>query len=278
MLGAVFLFASMDAGVKYLVKHYPVVQVVWARYFFHLVLLTAVFAKSLPVLVKTTNLKIQIVRSILLLATTALFFTGLRFVPLADMTAIMMVAPLIVTALSMPLLKEPVGPRRWLGVVVGFAGALIIIRPTSGVMQLAALLPLAAAASYALYQISTRHLSSSDPVLTTLLYSATSGAVLTSFLVPFYWTWPTPMGWALLLYTGFCGGFGHFALIKAFTSAPAAVITPFSYTSLIWATGWGFFVYGEFPDHWTIVGAAIIALSGLYVFFREQRVKAHQQS
>jgi drug/metabolite transporter (DMT)-like permease len=277
MLVAMFLFASMDAGIKYLVKHYPVVQVVWARYFFQVMLLAIVFAGRLPVLVRTANLRLQILRSILLLATTALFFTGLRYVPLADMTAIMMVAPLIVTALSMPLLREPVGPRRWLGVIVGFTGAVVIIRPAGDVVQLASLFPLVAAGCYALYQISTRYLSNSDPVLTTLLYSAVSGAVLSSLVVPFYWVWPTPLGWTLMVYAGLCGGFGHFAMIKAFATAPAATITPLSYTSLLWATSYGFFIYGEFPDRWTIVGAIIVAASGLYVFFREQRVKAGRQ-
>lgn len=268
-----FLFTSMDAGVKYLVNHYPTVQVIWARYFFHLVLLCLVFARRIPALIQTANLGLQLGRSVLLLATTALFFTGLRFVPLAESSAIMMVTPLIVTALSMPLLREPVGPRRWLGVAIGFAGALVIIRPTGDVVQLAALFPLAAAASYAFYQISTRYLGNSDPVLTTLLYSAASGAVIASLAVPFFWVPPTALDWMLMGYAGLCGGFGHFALIKAFTSAPAAAVTPFTYSNIVWATGYGIFLYGEFPDPWTIVGAAIVAASGLYIFFREQSAK-----
>ncbi len=273
MICAMFLFTSMDAAVKYLVKHYPVVQVTWGRYFFHMVLLAMVLARRVPSLVRTPNLNLQIGRSILLLVTTGLFFTGLRFVPLADASAVMMLTPLIVTALSVPLLREPVGPRRWLGVGIGFCGALIIIRPTGDVVQLASLFPLAAAGTYAFYQISTRYLGGSDPVLTTLLYSAASGAVITSMAVPFFWVWPTPGDWLLLIYTGLCGGFGHFALIKAFTLAPAAAITPFTYTNMIWATAYGFFIYGDFPDRWTVSGAVLVAASGLYVFFREQRVK-----
>lgn len=268
-----FLFTSMDAGVKYLVQHYATVQVMWARFFFHLVLLCLVFARRLPSLVQTPNLGLQVGRSMLLLATTGLFFTGLRFVPLADSSAVMMVSPLIVTALSMPLLREPVGPRRWFGVAIGFCGALIIIRPAGEFMQLAALLPLGAAATYAFYQISTRYLGHSDPVITTLLYSAASGALLTSFAVPFFWQTPAPFDWAVMVYIGLCGGFGHFALIKSFNAAPAAAVVPFTYSNIVWATGYGFFLYGEFPDQWTLIGAAIVAASGLYIFFREQKLK-----
>lgn len=273
MLFAMFLFMSMDAGVKYLVRHYPTVQVVWARFFFHLVLLVVVFANRLPGLVRTSNAGLQLGRSLLLLATTGLFFTGLRFVPLAESSAMMMVSPLIVTALSMPLLREPVGVRRWLGVVFGFTGALIIIRPGGDLAQLATLFPLGAAFTYALYQLSTRFMSQSDPVTTTLFYSAALGALFMSFAVPFVWVAPTPWDWALMVYIGLCGGLGHFAVIKSLTVAPAATVQPFTYSNIIWATLYGYFIYGDFPDNWTFLGAGIVAASGLYIFFREQYLK-----
>ena len=272
MLLAMALFASMDATVKHLIETYSTVQVVWARFFFHLLLLLLVIGRRLPRLVQTAHPGLQFLRSALMIGTTTLFFTGLIYVPLADAASMMLVSPLIVTALSMPILKEPVGVRRWSGVIVGFIGALIIIRPT-GDLQLATLLPLCAAASYAVYQISTRFLSQSDPVLTTLFYTAALGALLGSIAAPFFWTTPTALDWGLMIFTGLCGGLGHFAVIRAFAAAPAATVAPFSYTAIIWATTYGFVLFGNFPDRWTILGAAIVIASGLYIFFREQSRK-----
>ncbi|MDD9878992.1 MAG: DMT family transporter [Magnetovibrio sp.] len=274
MLLAMFLFVSMDACVKTLVRDHPTVQIVWARYFFHVVLLVVLLAPRMRQIVKTDRLGLQLVRSLLLLATTALFFTGLRYVPLVESSAMMLISPLLVTALAAVVLKENVGPRRWISVAVGLAGAMIIIRPGSELMQWAILFPTAAACSYAVYQISTRFLSSADPVLTTLFYTAVTGALVSSLAVPFYWVEPTPLAWLLMIGAGLGGGLGHFALIKALTVAPASVVTPFTYSNMIWAAGYGYFLYAELPDLWTVVGAVIIAGSGLYVFYRESQLRA----
>lgn len=271
MLLTMFLFVGMDACAKTLIQTYPLVQVVWARYFFHVVFLAAVLAPRLRGLVVTERLGLQLMRSLLLLVTTGLFFAGLQFVPLADASAIMLASPIVVTALATPLLKERVGPRRWMGVLAGCLGAAVIIRPGSEVMQLASLFTLGAACTYAFYQISTRFLSQSDPVLTTLLYSASIGALVTSVAVPFYWLAPAPGDWLLFMLLGLLGGIGHFAMIKSLTSAPAAVVVPFTYSNMIWATLYGFILFAELPDMWTVAGAAIIAGSGLYIFHREQR-------
>jgi len=274
MLLAMFLFVSMDAAVKTLVQTHSTVQIVWARYFFHVVLLAIFLAPRLGRVVRTANLGLQLTRSLLLLATTGLFFTGLRHVPLVESSAMMLISPLLVTALAVPVLKERVGARRWMSVAIGFGGALLIIRPGAEAMQLAILFPTAAAATYAVYQISTRLLSKADPVLTTLFYTAVIGALLASAAAPFFWVDPTPMGWLLMIAVGLAGGFGHFALIKAFTASEASVVVPFTYTNMIWATAYGFFIYAELPDLWTVIGALIIAASGLYVYHRESRLKA----
>jgi len=192
-------------------------------------------------------------------------------VQLATAATMMYAAPLMVTALAAPMLGERVGPRRWAGVLIGFAGALIILRPGTSAMQLAVLLPLGAAAMYALYQVTTRMLAGSDSASTTIIYTASVGVVVMSALVPFFWTAPSPEQWGLLVLTGVFGGLGHFTLIKAFEAAPAATVTPFGYSSLIWATLWGFLVFGDLPDLWTITGAGVIVGSGLYIFHREQR-------
>ncbi|WP_282606857.1 DMT family transporter [Pelagibius sp. Alg239-R121] len=273
MLLTMLLFVSMDTAAKHLTQSYPVLQVVWARYFFHALLLALYLNRRIPGLMRTKRLGIQLFRSLLLLVTTVLFFTGISLIPLADASAIMFVAPIIVTALSMPLLKEKVGPRRWVSIVVGFIGALIIIRPGGETVQIAALLPFCAACCYALYQIITRSLSHSDQPLTTLAYTALVGAVVMCFVAPFNWQSPDTNGWLLMILIGFLGGISQFTLIKAFQSAPAAAVTPFSYSSLIWATFYGFIVFGDLPDQPTVAGALIIAASGLYIFHRENLKK-----
>jgi drug/metabolite transporter (DMT)-like permease len=215
-----------------------------------------------------------VLRSALLFATTALFFIGLSKVPLADATAVMMVAPLLVTALAVPLLGERVGPRRWASVLVGFCGALIVVRPGAGMASSGALFPLAAAFAYAGYQIATRVVARSDPPLTTLLHSALVGAVIASFAVPYFWTAPDVLGWLLLAAIGLLGGLGHYALIRAFQVAPANLLAPFGYTNLVWATLFGFLLFGDLPDEATLGGAAIIIASGLYVLHRERRQRS----
>ena len=271
---ATFLFVTMDAMIKVLLSDgYSLVQVVWARYFFHVLLLVIILLPRIQKISQSENFKLQLFRSILMLLTTSLFFAGLQYVPLAEASSMMLISPLIVTALAMPILKEPVGARRWVSIFIGFFGALIIIRPGSALMSIGILLPAAAAVSYAVYQISTRLLSQEDSTLTTLFYTALVGALFTSIATPFYWIQPSSFAWMLMFGAGFCGGFGHFALIKAFTLSPASVISPYGYLNMIWAILFGFVLFAELPDSWTIAGAAIITGSGLYVYHRERRLK-----
>ena len=278
MLLATFLFVSLDSIAKHLVQHYPVPQVVWARYCFHLLFLLILLNRRVVQIMVTHRLRLQCLRSIMLLLATAFYFWGLRYVPIAKAASIMMVSPIIVTTLSVPLLKESVGIHRWLGVLAGFAGALIILKPGGDILMLAALLPLGAAIMYALYQISTRLLSQTDSPLTTLIYTSLFGALLASCAVPFVWTTPDAKGWALMGMTGLLGGLGHFSLIKAFQHSHAAVISPFGYTSLLWAVLYGIILFGEYPQAKTLAGAAIILGSGLYLFHRERSIAQRHSS
>jgi drug/metabolite transporter (DMT)-like permease len=270
MLFTGICFVGMDTLAKHLTQSYPVAQVVWARYVFHFLLLALVLGPRLPRTMHSQRLGLQCLRSLLMLGATGLFFTALSFIPLANATAIMFVAPIMVTALAMPLLGERVGPYRWLGVVVGFLGALIIIRPGTETMNPAAILALGAAGCYALYQIATRRLSATEAPMTTLAYTALIGVLATSALVPFVWLPPAPMHWLAMVGLGLLGGVGHFALIKAFQFAPAATVTPFGYTNLIWAVLFGYLIFGDLPDGWTVSGALVIASSGLYIVHRER--------
>lgn len=272
ILAAVLVIATMDMFAKFLVRDHSVPMIAWARYNFHIVLMLPLLARLGPKSVlQTRRLGLQIGRATLLLATTFLIFGSLKFIPLADMTAIVFAAPLIATGLSVPILGERVGPRRWLGVLIGFGGVLVVVRPGVDSLDWGAVLALAAAFTYGLYQIATRAISRTDGTLTTLFYTALVGAIVTNIIVPFFWQWPSPLEWAYLALTGGLGALGQFLFIKAYGHAPASTLAPYIYTQLIWSAGLGVLAFGDFPDIWTLAGAAIIAGSGIYIWHRERR-------
>jgi len=269
MLLSVLLAACMDATAKYLTQTYPVLQIVWARYTFQALVVVLALAPRLPVLVHTRRLGVQLARSAMLLGATVTFLFGLQNMPLTEASTILFLSPLIVTALSVPLLGERVGPRRWFAVFAGFAGALIIIRPGGEAFSLWAIFPMGTAFLYALYMVTTRHLSRTDSTLTTLVYTASVGALVMSVIVPFVWEPFDAKGWLLVIMLGGMGGANHFALIRAFRAAAAGVVSPFEYSRLLWATLFGFTLFGNLPDGWTILGAAVIVGAGLYIYRRE---------
>lgn len=270
MLLAVMLFVVLDTFAKLLSETYPVWQIVWARYTFHLVLIALFLRGALPRTLRTRRLPLQLLRSLLLVITTGLFFMGLSMLQLAQAAAVMLLGPLFITALSVPFLGEKVGMRRWGGVFAGLVGALIVIRPGTDVFVLASLFPLAAALVNAFYHITTRLLSHSDSSMTTLTYSSLVGAVVMTLGVPFFWVQPDLIGWIMMVAVGLIGGSSHFCLIKSYSEAPAAVVAPFGYSNIVWAVLFGFVVWGDLPDAWTLIGAGILVVSGLYVFHREQ--------
>ena len=274
MLATMFWFVTLDSTAKYLMQSYPVVQVIWARFFFHLVFVAILMGRHLPRQVRSQWPGQQYLRSFFMFATTVLFFSGLHILPLATAATIMFLSPILVTMLSIPLLGEKVGMRRWIGIVIGFAGALVVMRPGTDSLQLGILVVLAAAFTHALYQVSTRKLRSRDGPITTLFYTALVGAAVTSTAVPFYWEPVALSAWPLFVFAGLAGCIGHLCLIRAFRCAPASVVAPFSYSSLLWATLFGFVLFGDLPDSWTLAGAALIIGSGLYIFHREHRLKA----
>ena len=270
---ALALFIGMSGLVKQLAQDYPVEQIIWARYFFHFVLMLAVFPHRIPTFLVSRRKGVQVLRGLLMLLATVCGFTALRFMRIADITAITFTTPLIATALSVLILREQVGVRRWSAVLVGFIGVLIVVRPGSGVFDWWVLLPLVMACLYALYQIATRLVRDAADPLNALFYTALVGAVLTVPFLLFGWRTPdNALDWLMLAALGVLGGTGHFLIIEAYRRAPVSVIAPFGYTELIWAALVGYAVFGELPDGWTWVGAAVIAASGLFVLHRE-RVK-----
>jgi drug/metabolite transporter (DMT)-like permease len=277
MVGAGFIFSAMDALAKGLTRDYPVQQIIWARYAIHLAIvlayLLAVEHRALGSLLRSRRPMLQLGRSLAVVLSSVFFTLAIKFIPLADATAINFVTPLLVTALSMPLLGEKVGIRRWTAVGIGFLSVLVIIRPGPGMAHWAAVLPLGSAVAFALYQIMTRQLAAIDNWATTLFYSAVVGVVLTSAVVPFGWVAPDWEGWLGFVGLGVLGGASHLLLIRAFTQAPASTLAPFTYVQLIWAILWGMLLFATMPDIWTVLGAVLIAGSGLYVLFRENYLR-----
>jgi drug/metabolite transporter (DMT)-like permease len=278
MCAGVALFPLMNAEVKLLAAHYPVLEITWARFTGHLIVMLIVFLPQYGRrLIATRRPLAQIARSLLMLISNGVFVAAIGSVPLATASAIGFTSPLIVTALSVPLLRERVGWRRWSAVCVGFAGALLIIRPGTGLHDPAVLLLLLSSGAYALYQIATRWVMAHDSPATGIIFAALLGSLGTTVMLPFIFVMPHGLlDWAMLLSLGCFGGFGHLLVIKAFQAAPASVIAPLGYVELLGTATLGFFIFGNFPDAVTWVGALIIIASGLYIAMRERKRRGVQ--
>jgi drug/metabolite transporter (DMT)-like permease len=275
MVLATAFYAASDTLAKVMLADYSVLQVTWARYAFALVLVLPVFARVSPRAALTSARPVwQASRSLLMIVGAGVYFVALRTMPVADVTAIFYVEPLVLTAIAVPLLGEHVGRRRWIGVGVGFCGMLLIIRPGSGALDPVALLPFVAAVMFALYQVTTRLMSARDRPFTTYLYLVLTGTVVMSCLAPFDWTAPDLRGWLLFALHGTLGGFAQLFLIGALSAAPASALAPFRYGQLIFATIGGLVVFGHVPDATTGAGMLVIAGAGLYVWARERRAQA----
>lgn len=270
VLFAAACFVGMTSTAKYLSADYSTVQIVWGRYLAHFLIVLALLGTRLPEVLHPDRPATQLARSLVMFAATATAFLALRYLPLAEVAAIMFLTPIFVTALAALALGEAVGLRRWSAVGIGFLGALIITRPGFEAVHPAVFSAIVCAVSYALYQIMTRVVGDTAPPLVSLFYSCLVGTVVSSLAVPFFWQTPDLQGWILLGVSGAFGAVGHLAMIGALARAPASFVTPFTYSQLIWATLIGFWLFGDLPDLWTYVGAALIAGSGLYVLHRER--------
>jgi drug/metabolite transporter (DMT)-like permease len=272
MCGALAFFSCIDATGKFLNLHMDPLQVVWARYASGFLL---AFLLSNPVttpaLVRTKRPVLQIARSTLLLLSTIFNFIALQFLQLDEALAILFSTPFFVAVLSGPLLGEWVGWRRWIAIVVGFLGVLLVARPGAGGIHPAALLTLAGALCYAIYIIATRVLARSDSNETTLFYSNLVGAVAMLPVLPFVWRTPDSVLLIVLMVAiGGFGSLGHYLLIIAHRIAPAAVLAPFIYSQLVWTTILGYLIFADVPNRWTLAGASIVVASGLYLLYRER--------
>jgi len=269
------LIVATDAVAKFLgSRGINVLQIVWARFAFQLLFIVAIRPKSeMRRMLATGRPDLHVVRALIILGITIMFFLAVRLMPLAEATTLSLMSPLFITALSVPILGEYVGPRRWVAVILGFIGVIVMIRPGSGIFQWAALLPLCSALFAAIYHTTTRILHRIDNPLITLNYTATLNTVLASAALPFVWVSPGMLDWALLASLGVLGTCAHFLLIRAFSLASPAVVSPFVYTQLVTSMCLGIIVFGEVPDIWTLSGAGIIAGCGIYVLYSERVVR-----
>ena len=270
MLVGIAGFSVMDAIIKWLTADYPVAQVVALRSWFGLPLLSlfALHQGGLKGL-KTRRPLVHIGRYTLVLALSFGFFWALSQMKLVDAIAITFAAPIFITALSGPLLKEPVGLRRWVAISIGFCGVLIMLRPGMGVFQWAALVVLGSVLVYALLMITTRAFKSTESTTALMLYPQLGMSLTGIVLAPIFWVTPNLNDLGLFAIAGMFGSVGVMCLTHAFRLAPVAVVSPFEYSALIWATLLGFLLWGELPDNYTLVGASIVISSGLYIIFRE---------
>lgn len=274
MVLTMLFFSLMDSVAKALSTHNSSAMVVWARYASQTFWAFLVLSPWLGRLLRTNQIKMQLLRSAFLFCATIAFFTSLRHLKLAEATAIFEVAPLMITILSIYVLRETVGIHRKLGVAIGMLGALIIVRPGIGIFNWAALLPVVAASFYASYSIATRFLGRDENPATSFLYTALIGAIAASLLVVPFWQTPSSDDAMIMATFGILGGIGHIALITALRCAPASMLAPFGYVGLMFNTLWGYVFFDELPDLYTIIGAVIIVGAGLYVWHRETRIKA----
>ena len=269
------LFAVADTIAKVLLEYYPPVQVVFIRMLGLFLGVNFIMLYNLKWVGKTHNLSKQLLRGLAQAGSAVSFLVGLRTIAIADATSIAFVAPLFVIILSYFILKEPIGIRRWLAVIIGFSGTLIIIRPGFEIINLGHIFIIIAALLFALRQIISRLLASTDDPLTTAFFTAYTSVFIFVLLQPWVWTPITDKNHIFLFFVfASLAGIAEFLVIKSLQIAHAVVVSPLQYTLLIWVTIFGFFIWGILPDVWTFLGAGVIIATGLYSLHRESLKKS----
>lgn len=271
LVASTIAFSVCDIITKHLAASLPAAEIAWIRYaIFSCIVVPVVLLAGGKALLRAQRPGLQVLRSFGMIASTIFFTMGLRYLPVAESTAIYFVSPILIMALSILFLGESVGWRRWIAALVGLTGVIVVIRPGTDAFQATALFPLLGATSWAAGAVVTRKMSGSDHPLTTVAYSAVVGCLSLSVALPFNWVTPSAgqLGFAFLM--GLFFAVGQWLVVLAYRHGNASVIAPFSYVQLLWAGALGYLVFGALPDGWTVVGACIIAASGLYTAYRER--------
>lgn len=271
MIGAMFIFTLMDAVAKLLTHEIGVWPTLWVRYFGQAVLVVIIVLPRIKQVVKTSFPLLQLTRSVFLMCATMCFFWGISNIGLAEATAIMDISPVLITLGAVLFLGERIGIRRVFGILGALIGALIVIRPGTDVFTIYALFPLGAAICYSGYNLITRFVGAREDPWTSLFYTALFGATVLSAIVPFYWQQLSSFIITLMVVLSVLATFAQWLLIKALSIGEASLLAPIGYIALIFATLWGFLLFGDLPDHWTVAGAGVIVASGFYVWYRERQ-------
>lgn len=286
LLGSGLVFTILDSLAKEASAFVPILQVAWGRYAFHIVFLPLYAdrsigdggpARRIARMFATRHPWLQILRSLLLLGATLFFFGAVSYVPLAEAQAVSFLEPLLISVIAHFFFAERVGIRRWLAIVVGFIGVLVVIRPGFGMMHWGMLLSLGSAACGAVYVMLTRMVSRQDGPGTSLAWAGIAGFLILSAAMPFVWQPASIYVWALFFALGISGGLGHYLVIKAFAAAPGGTLAPFIYVQMLWMVVIGWLWFGDWPAISTWIGIVLIVGSGLYALHRE-RVRARERA
>ena len=271
---AIFLISIVDTICKFFTKDLHAIQIVWGYLIGINVTLWIFFffkGEKLSILLLTNKLSLQIIRPAFLICSISSLFLGLTYLPIAEATAIGFVAPLFITALSVPILREKVGIHRWSAVIIGFLGVIIIVRPGTEFWHIASIMPLLGAFFFALFQILTRLLSTTENTYTTLFYTGLGGLGWSSLMVPFVWSPMLKIHFFVFFSIGIMGAIAHLCMISAFDRAEASFLAPYNYTKLLWVAVLGYIIFGDKPSLEMWLGAFVIVSAGFYVFSREKK-------
>lgn len=276
VLCAGLLLATHDGVSKYLTHIYPLIMVIWLRYFVQTIaMIILFFPKMRLAIIRTRRPWLQLLRAISLLSISLLFIGGLRYIPLAEATAVMFLAPLIVTVLSALVLHEHVSKGQWAAVAVGFLGVLFIVRPGGALFTPAILLPVCASFCFAIYQLITRRLASTDHAVTSNFLSGLFGVIALTTLLPGEYTLDvTNTDLLYMLALGLLAMTAHMLLTMALKYSTAATLAPFTYAQIVFAGVVGYLAFGQIPDNWSIFGVLIISCSGLAVAYLQHHSQA----
>jgi drug/metabolite transporter (DMT)-like permease len=272
VLTSTFFFNGLNAAAKWLAADYSVIEITFFRNLFAFIpCLVWVLAGPGLLSLRTGRLGLHVFRGLAGACSMLLVFTSFSLLPIADAVAISFATPLFLTALSVPLLGEKVGVHRWSAVIVGFLGILVMARPSGTGAQLGFVTAVSSTLLNAVILVSVRRLGRTEAPLTIIFYQAFVGLLASTFLLPFAWKAPNLVDFGLFIAMGLVGVIGHFCLTNAFRYAAAAVVGPFNYTGIIWATAFGYVVWGDLPTIHTVMGGAIVIASGIYILYRETR-------
>lgn len=267
LVSAISLLATMDMITKFASLSLSTSQIVWGRYVGQCIVVLLVLGQpGIRACLRSKVPGLHVLRALFMFTANFAFMASLRYLPLAEANVVGFASPLLLTALTYPVLGERVGVNRWCAVLAGFAGVMIVMQPGTAIFHWAAILPLIMAIFGACYHVMTPIVARTEDPAISIYFLSIIGAVSMSLVVPWSWTQPDTLGWIMLFAIGTCGTIGHILIVRAFAHAPTSLLAPFFYVHLIWAIIYGWFVFGDVPAMATVIGGALVIASGLYVY------------